>query len=697
MTELFLKTFNLSISAGWLVLVVLALRVLLRRAPKWINVLLWAMVALRLVCPFSIESALSLIPSAQTVSPEIMMAQQPTINTGILVVDGRINPMIMYSAAPAPGASVNPLQIWIPAAAVVWLTGTGALLLYAAVSYWRLRRRVDTAVLLRGNIYQSEYVSSPFVLGIIRAKIYLPFSMSEEAARYVVAHEKAHIRRRDHWWKPLGFLLLAIHWFNPLMWLAYNLLCRDIELACDEAVIKRLDNERRAAYASALLGCSVKRPAVAACPIAFGEVGVKARVRSVMNYKKPAFWVILGALILCLAVAVCFLTDPKQQEPQTEAPVLPGISQEEPTELVEEDASPQEAVSDLAYFVELAMPGTTFRDMDPQRQKEILSEYGDLLEGHTLLARETGDGGLFYIAAYFGGDPEADPFAALSSHVEDSDTGTVQQIFSGDRQDLEEDHGRYTIHNSFIHHSKSSRFCLIHPMDALWGLSDVYNRYVAPNGRAYMLDAAARGIALATPEGPYLEICLISEKWGQVVEMVPLTQEQALEILAEDRIKLDEGYGFGAALYNGTASNLELDWDEGQFTAFLGVPQTVLDLAVEKCGYQFASPEDIQGTIVEARLDCSWLEEPLYAGEADLARLQSILANAEYDFVGACGYGAKLTIQMSDGSSMVLFKGTDGCDTMVFGSYGGYVIGDAENVEFWNLFGLDADTKEPMN
>ena len=313
LSEVFLKIVNMSISASWLVLAVLLLRLVLKKAPKWVSVLLWGFVAVRLICPFTIESVLSLIPSSETVSPEIMMDWTPEISTGIGSVDTVINPIITQTFAPNPATSANPLQILIPVAGIFWLAGIAAMLLYTAVSYFLLRRRVATAVLLRNNIYQSENVDSPFVLGIIKPKIYLPFQMDGKNLEHVIAHEESHIRRKDHWWKPFGFVLLALHWFNPLMWLGYILLCRDIELACDEKVIKEMDNENRADYTQALVACSVNRRRIAACPLAFGEVGVKERVKSVMNYKKPAFWIIIAAIVTCIAVAVCFLTNPKEE------------------------------------------------------------------------------------------------------------------------------------------------------------------------------------------------------------------------------------------------------------------------------------------------------------------------------------------------------------------------------------------------
>ncbi len=310
MADIFLKIVNMSISATWIVLAVLLLRLILKRAPKWIAVLLWGIVAVRLICPFSIESVLSLIPSAETISPGIMMDRTPEINTGISIINNTVNPIISSSFSPNPAASANPLQILIPIISVIWIAGIVIMLAYTVISYLCLKRKIRTAVLLRENIYQSERVTSPFVFGVIRPKIYLPFNVTEQDMQQVIAHEQAHIRRKDHWWKPFGFLLLTVYWFNPLLWLGYVLLCRDIELACDEKVVKQMNTEQRADYSQALLTCSVNRRTIAACPLAFGEVGVKTRVKSVLNYRKPAFWLIIFAVVISIAAAVCFLTNP---------------------------------------------------------------------------------------------------------------------------------------------------------------------------------------------------------------------------------------------------------------------------------------------------------------------------------------------------------------------------------------------------
>ena len=329
MAAVFLKLLNLSISASWLVLVVLALRLVLKRAPKWVDVLLWGMVALRLMLPFSIESALSLIPSAETLSPEVVRFDPaPTITSGVELIDNAVNPSLSESFAAAPLASVNPLYVWTYLAGWVWLIGLGAMLLYALVSYLRLRRRVSVSLCVRENIYLCDAISSPFILGVVKPRIYLPSGLDEVQRQNVLSHEQAHLARRDHWWKPLGFALLAVYWFNPVLWLAYALLCRDIELACDERVIRTMDESAVKTYSTVLLACSMPRKAVITCPLAFGEVGVKERVKNALHYKKPAFWVVAASVAVCVVVAVCFLTNPPTD---TDAAGLVGFHREQVT------------------------------------------------------------------------------------------------------------------------------------------------------------------------------------------------------------------------------------------------------------------------------------------------------------------------------------------------------------------------------
>ena len=329
MAAVFLKLLNLSISASWLVLAVLVLRLVSKRSPKWMNVLLWGIVALRLMLPFSIESALSLIPSAETVSPAVVQFDPaPTITSGVSVIDNAVNPSLSGRFAAAPLASVNPLYVWTYLAGWVWLIGLGAMLLYALASYLRLRRRVSVSLPIQDHIYLCDAISSPFILGVVKPRIYLPSTLDEIQQQNVLAHEHAHLARHDHWWKPLGFALLAVYWFNPVLWLAYALLCRDIELACDERVIRTMDESAVKTYSTVLLACSMPRKAVITCPLAFGEVGVKERVKNALHYKKPAFWVVAASVAVCVVVAVCFLTNPPTD---TDAAGLVGFHREQVT------------------------------------------------------------------------------------------------------------------------------------------------------------------------------------------------------------------------------------------------------------------------------------------------------------------------------------------------------------------------------
>ena len=315
MSALFLKILNMSIAAGWLILAAALLRLLLKKAPRKIICLFWGLAGLRLVLPVSVGSLFSLIPSREPIPADIALSPAPAIDPGIPAINGAVDPVIgPFAPDPQAVASADPLQLLIPAAAVIWLAGVSVMLLYALISYWKLRKTVAAAVPAEGRVYACDEVGSPFILGVFRPRIYIPSAMEGETLAAVLAHEEMHLRRRDHIWKPLAFLLLSVYWFNPLCWLAFILLSRDIETACDEAVIRGMDRESLAAYSEALLECSFPRRRIAACPLAFGEVGVKERVKNVLNYKKPAFWLIIIAVLACIVLTVCFLTDPKEEE-----------------------------------------------------------------------------------------------------------------------------------------------------------------------------------------------------------------------------------------------------------------------------------------------------------------------------------------------------------------------------------------------
>ncbi|MCM1190711.1 MAG: hypothetical protein NC541_15660 [bacterium] len=350
MANFFLELLNRSITAGWLILAVIVLRLLLRRAPRWSVCLLWGLVAFRLVCPFSVESIFSVIPSRETLRQESVISDPaggesadselavskpavsassgaepagseptgaviPVIDSGMELVDHLVNPLLEQSFRQEAESGVRSVQAWLTAAGAVWAVVAGSMLLYALAGYVRLRLKMRTAVRLKEPVYLSEFADTPFILGVFRPRVYLPTELPDEMREPVTAHELAHLKRGDHFWKVFGYALLAVYWFHPLCWAAYILFGRDIELACDEKVVKDYEPGRRKAYSEALLACSVKgRHVAAACPLAFGEVGVRERIRAVLNYKKPTFWLVAVAAAACVAAAVCFLTDPVRED-----------------------------------------------------------------------------------------------------------------------------------------------------------------------------------------------------------------------------------------------------------------------------------------------------------------------------------------------------------------------------------------------
>lgn len=368
MEMIFLNVFNRSLAAGWLILAVIVVRLLLKKAPRRLSCVLWAVVAVRLLCPFFPVSSFSLIPSGETISAEVVrFAPEPAIDSGIPALNEALNPIIGERFAQAPGTSVNPLYIWTAIAGIVWLVGVAVMAGYALLSSLRMRnvvreavplgmcgelyetgeagmcgesyetgeveacgesyeagevgtcaephgaRPLKTGAALPDNVWLCDAVRSPFILGIVRPKIYLPSGITREQMLCILAHEQAHVERLDHCLKPFGWLLLSVYWFHPLVWIAYMLFCRDLELACDEKVVGGMDLDGRKAYSHALLACSLQRKMIFSYPLAFGEIGVRERIKGILHYRKPAGWIAAVAVLACAAVTVCFLTDPKEK------------------------------------------------------------------------------------------------------------------------------------------------------------------------------------------------------------------------------------------------------------------------------------------------------------------------------------------------------------------------------------------------
>lgn len=403
MDKLFIEVLNLSIAGSWMILAVLLLRLVLKRAPKALVCALWLLVGLRLLLPFSVESALSLIPSRQTVSAAIvepgalppvrvsgqsspaedggaaLPSQAELIDSGLPALDRALNPVINESLAPEQGASVDPLQVLTAVSGWVWLLGCFTILGYGALSFLRLKLRLREAVLAGPGVREGAMVDSPFVLGIFRPVIYLPLGLSQRDRKMVLSHERAHLKRRDNWVKPLAYILLAVHWFNPLVWVAYVLLCRDIESACDERVLRDMGREERRAYSAALLNCSVRPRMISACPLAFGELSVKGRIKSVLNYKKPGFWISLAALAACAVVAVCFLTDPVKEPEEAQPSPAPLAAEEESEAQPQESQAPEETMptvdSSLLFVIPKDGEGL---DYAPENLTQIRKETEEL-------------------------------------------------------------------------------------------------------------------------------------------------------------------------------------------------------------------------------------------------------------------------------------------------------------------------------
>lgn len=311
MNHIFIEILNNSLITSLLIIAVIIVRMIIKKAPKWFSCVLWGLVAIKLVFPFSIESVFSLVPSAKPIPSDIEYSATPQIESGVDAINRVVNPVLEQNFAPQTVISINPLQIVIMVCSIVWIAGIIGLLMYSFISYLLLKRKVVASRKLNGNVYVCDEVVTPFILGILRPRIYLPTGISDKNRECILEHEMAHLRRFDHLWKPLGFVILALYWFNPLCWVAYILLCKDIELACDEKVTRDKDKEWKATYCQALLACNTQRRIIAACPVAFGEVSVKDRVKSVLNYKKPAFWIIAIAVVVSVIIAVCFMTNPK--------------------------------------------------------------------------------------------------------------------------------------------------------------------------------------------------------------------------------------------------------------------------------------------------------------------------------------------------------------------------------------------------
>lgn len=384
MGDIFLKVLDMSITASWLIIAVVILRFCMKKAPRWMVCSLWVLVAVRLIFPFEIESILSLVPRTQTVHSEITNTK---INQNIPTGDNGINEPLKDMQNPVSidnsGQTTTHIstnnhnntnaiiqqssteeshhfQMWPFGVSIIWLAGVIILLAYMGVSYLRTKNKTRVSVVFKDNIRLCDEIQSPFVFGIVKPSIYLPSDLSKEHMSHVLAHEQAHLKRYDHCWKLIGFLLLAVYWFHPLCWLSYILFCRDIEFACDEKVVKSYNLEDKKAYSNALLACGISNKNIIYCPVAFGEVGVKARIKGVLNYKKPSFWIVLVSLVACVVVAVCFLTNPVKKDTKeavvkesTESTNNTSVNKNSESSEIEEPTEEEIDISEEEYYQNL--------------------------------------------------------------------------------------------------------------------------------------------------------------------------------------------------------------------------------------------------------------------------------------------------------------------------------------------------------
>lgn len=413
MDALFLELINRSLAASWLILAVLVLRPLTKKAPKNLRCLLWGLAALRLLLPARLKSPWSLLPSAAPIT--LAPGAAPTVQSGFAAVDAAVNPALASSLAPTPAASADPAQIWLHIGALAWIAGLVLLLSYALISYLLLRRRLSDAVLFHDNIYLTDRIASPFVLGVCFPRIYLPFGLTEENMALVLVHEQGHITRHDHWWKPLGFALLGVNWFNPLSWLAYVLFCKDIELACDEHVLSLLGPGARKPYSRALLEQSAPHRRIAACPLAFGESDAKSRIQNVLRWKRPTARAILAGVLLCAVLAVCFLTDPAEKAEAAAGPAPSPLAAE---------PSPVHTPNENTRMVTELVVGRAYPVADLFGQPD--EKYSGIRVTHDSdfkIFPYTDEEGRLMLRAQ---QPSDEPFELIGEYYLDSDTAVTQ-------------------------------------------------------------------------------------------------------------------------------------------------------------------------------------------------------------------------------------------------------------------------------
>ena len=715
------------LSATALMLALIILRPFLKKyvSPRAVCAL-WLIPAVRLIFPFELKSTFSILAPAEKISQSAQQAASLPANIeapswlGSYIGIGAQPPSAAVESGVSSGAAQTASVSFGDIALYIWLVGfavTATIIIYKNIVFFRRLKRLAQPVLggFKLPVYLVSSLPSPCLAGIFKPVIYINecAAASDNILQMTLRHELTHYRRKDHIWCAVRNVMTAVYWFHPLVWVCSELFRRDCETACDESATRKMTSEQRESYGMALISLASHQSArstdtvMCLSTMSSGKKLLKERISLLASGKRlKSAAVIAAAVAVILCCTMCTVpndtaSDDSDENVSGQQNIIPN-SAPSPSQPDEEEPgdyprqSDYGSMEDMAYYLEFSVPGVEFTDMSEAHMQALLEEYGELLAGYEFIARESIDKSCAYIIGEYSGDASESPLYMMESFEYD---GTDQVIHSMEQNEavnaafpdlssisdiahvISESRADYSMYDP--------KLIFIQPENIDTYLHTARYRYMsAAAGPAYIVDAVSRGISVNDCDAPHLTVYLISEKYGEISENIPLTESEAAAIQDEELVKLsDHGFGFSASLYTGD--------DSVYYSEYGGVPQSVIDLAVEKCGVKFETPADI-GTITDARLECSWLTAPCIPDSADLARLEEILKNAEYSFVGKCGYGAKLVLTFEDGRTMTVFKGSDSCGTLVFGSYGGYEINDSENTEFWTIFGLDPDEKLPV-
>ncbi len=691
MGDIFLKLLNMSITAGWLILAVLCIRLLFRKIPKWVNCLLWGVVAIRLICPFSIESPFSILPSTEPIKSSTVVEGEvqnyiPSIDSRLTIVKNTINPMLTETFAYNESDSVAPLQAVTYAAGLIWCCGMVLLIICALGSAVKLHKLVREAVCVRDNIYICDAVKSPFIMGIFRPRVYLSSALCEREMDYILAHESAHLKRKDHWWKALGYLLLCIHWFNPLCWMAYSLLCKDIELACDEKAAKNMTFHEKKEYSKVLLSCAGQRSMIMVCPLAFGEVGVKERVKSVLNYKKPTLWIMIATAAVLVILTVCFLTNPTK-EYQIRITIPAGST--EPVCYSDEEISPKG--NTLTFYAGEGLGDTEIKLLPIEVREENAYDETTYITPGMPVTMDVEKGAWFKIGVNIQNPTDETKEVSISvrnvevriaSSDEAKDSGLLsEQMPSGEdalifrafiaagEMPVEHD----AIQNILLYERpESDKVCI--KVQPSMIMEYAYYYYIPTDKDQEWLSAQVEALDL---EGqPF------GRRWEG-------HKEKGWQIIYNDmEIRVfEEGY-----LY------YTYDDDKGMMECFIEAPKLcdyIQIMLTEKIGYQNYDVSDIKD-IVSAKLDVKsaftggqFYSQTITDAET-LQKFEEWFSNAEYIYGGTeCGTQcACLELTLANGDVVKLSMATDSCPNFHINgvAYDYRPVSDWNNSEFYKCF-----------